>query len=99
MAKLYFRYGAMRSAKTLNCLAVAHNYGEQNKKVLLVKPKVDDRYGIEKIQSRAGLKADADIVIDGDTELDQNDFNGLSCVLVDEAHFLSAQSIDQHCPR
>jgi hypothetical protein len=26
MAKLYFRYGAVGSAKTLNLIAVAHNY-------------------------------------------------------------------------
>ena len=36
MAKLYFRYGAMGSAKTLNLLAVAHNYRQQGKKVLLI---------------------------------------------------------------
>ena len=29
MAKLYFRYGAVGSAKTLNLLAVAHNYQQQ----------------------------------------------------------------------
>jgi len=95
MAKLYFRYGAMRSAKTLNCLAVAHNYEDQGKKVILIKPKVDDRYGVQKVQSRAGLNMDADIVVDKDTEINLNDLNDLSCVLVDEAHFLSAKSIDQ----
>ena len=36
MAKLYFRYGTMDSAKTLNLLAVAHNYRKQGKKVVLV---------------------------------------------------------------
>ena len=95
MAKLYFRHGAMRSAKTLNLLAVAHNYGDQGKKVKIIKPKVDDRYGVEKVQSRAGLSVDADVVVDVDTELDLDDFNDLNCVLVDEAHFLSTQSIDQ----
>ena len=33
MAKLYFRYGTMGSAKTLNLLAVAHNYRQQSKKI------------------------------------------------------------------
>ena len=32
MAKLYFRYGTVGSAKTMNLLAVAHNYRHQNKK-------------------------------------------------------------------
>lgn len=29
MAKLYFRYGTVGSAKTLNLIAVAHNYVQQ----------------------------------------------------------------------
>ena len=45
MAKLYFRYGTMDSAKTLNLLAVAHNYRKQGKRVLLVKPRIDTRFG------------------------------------------------------
>ena len=45
MAKLYFRYGAMGSAKTLNLLAVRHNYVQQGKRVLLIKPALDNRFG------------------------------------------------------
>ena len=45
MAKLYFRHGTMDSAKTLNLLAVAHNYRSQGKRVLLLKPRIDDRFG------------------------------------------------------
>ena len=45
MAKLYFRYGAMGSAKTMNLLAVAHNYEQQGKRVVLIKPALDDRFG------------------------------------------------------
>ena len=33
MAKLYFRYGTMDSAKSMNLLAVAHNYRKQGKLV------------------------------------------------------------------
>jgi thymidine kinase len=40
VAKLYFRYGTMDSAKSMNLLAVAHNYREQGKRVLLVKPRL-----------------------------------------------------------
>ena len=54
LAKLYFRYGAMGSAKTLNLLAVRHNYEAQGKKVLLLKPSVDTRFGNETVRSRAG---------------------------------------------
>ena len=32
MAKLYFRHGAMNSSKSMNLLAIAHNYEEFKKK-------------------------------------------------------------------
>ena len=35
MAKLYYRYGAMNCGKTTHLLQVAHNYEEQNMKVLI----------------------------------------------------------------
>ena len=37
MPKLYFRHGAVSSAKTLNLLAVAHNYKIQGKNIVLMK--------------------------------------------------------------
>jgi thymidine kinase len=37
MPKLYFRHGAVSSAKTLNLLAVVHNYRNQGKNVVLMK--------------------------------------------------------------
>lgn len=36
MPKLYFRHGAVSSAKTLNLLAVAHNYRQQGLNLLYV---------------------------------------------------------------
>ena len=94
MAKLYFRYGTMDSAKTLNLLAVAHNYRKQGKRVLLVKPRLDDRFGSVQIASRSGLEAEADVMVDHDTTLDPRDFAGLDCVLVDEAQFLPPSAIE-----
>jgi len=55
MAKLYFRYGAVGSAKTLNLLAVAHNYRHQNKRVLLIKPALDVRFGKNNEAERDGI--------------------------------------------
>ena len=94
MAKLYFRYGTMDSAKSMNLLAVAHNYRKQGKRVVLMKPRLDTRFGAEKISSRSGLEATADVMIDDDTTLDPRDFAGLDCVLVDEAQFLPPSVID-----
>ena len=95
MAKLYFRHGTMDSAKTLNLLAVAHNYRKQGKRVLLLKPALDDRYGKERIASRSGLHADADLLVAPDTVLARETFDGIDCVLVDEAQFLAPAVIEQ----
>ena len=95
MAKLYFRHGTMQSAKTLNLLAVAHNYRQQGKRVLLLKPQLDDRFGAERIASRAGLDAAADVMVGDDTVLDDAMFTGMDCVLVDEAQFLSPKVIER----
>jgi len=94
VAKLYFRYGTMDSAKTLNLLAVAHNYRQQGKRVLLVKPGLDDRFGATRIASRAGIEATADLMIGPETVLTPAQFVGVDCVLVDEAQFLSPHIIE-----
>lgn len=95
MAKLYFRYGTVGSAKTLNLLAVAHNYRQQGKEVILVKPSFDDRFGQSHIRSRAGLEKSADILVDEDTDLRNCNFEGINCILVDEAQFIPAKVIEQ----
>ena len=95
MAKLYFRHGTMSSGKTLNLLAVAHNYEEKGERVLVIRPKLDDRFGAEEIASRAGIRRKADILVEATTVLDISDFLGVACVLVDEAQFLSPAVIEQ----
>ena len=95
MAKLYFRFGTVGSAKTLNLLAVAHNYRQQGKEVLLLKPQLDIRFGKECIKSRAGLEMSADILITAETNLFQVDLEGISCILVDEAQFVPKNIIEQ----
>jgi thymidine kinase len=94
VAKLYFRHGTMGSAKTLNLLAVAHNYRTQKKRVLIAKPARDDRYGVATVESRAGLRAEADLVLTEDAVLDPARFEGIDCLLVDEAQFLTAAQVD-----
>ena len=95
MAKLYFRYGTVGSAKTLNLLAVAHNYRQQGKHILLLKPELDIRFGKESIKSRAGLEMAADVLVAPGTKLLEMNWDGVSCVLVDEAQFLSALHIEE----
>ena len=95
MAKLYFRYGTVGSAKTLNLLAVAHNYRFQDKRVVLIKPALDTRFGQEFIRSRAGLEMTADLLVDEHTLIDKAHLKGVHCILVDEAQFLHPKVIDQ----
>jgi len=94
MAKLYFRYGAMGSAKTLNILAVRHNYEVQGKRVMLLKPCVDVRFGAETVRSRAGLEYPADLLIEPGDRLKDGDLTGLHCILVDECQFLTRELVD-----
>ncbi len=95
MAKLYFRYGTVGSAKTLNLLAVAHNYDQQGKRVLLIKPALDVRWQAETVRSRAGLERHADLMVSAETQIDTAAMAGIDCILVDEAQFLSPALIDQ----
>lgn len=96
MAKLYFKYGTVGSAKTLNLLAVAHNYKMQHKKTLLFKPSIDTRYPDPFIvKSRAGLSQKADLCLDPDSVIPPQILDRVYCILVDEAQFLSSFVIDQ----
>jgi thymidine kinase len=97
VAKLYFRYAAMNAGKSTAMLQVAHNYEEQGRSVELYTAAIDDRYGVGKVTSRLGIQRDA--------KLFDRDFDFLpaltgtkaSCVLLDEAQFLtSAQVVQLH---
>jgi thymidine kinase len=96
MAKLYFRYGTVNSAKTLNLLAVAHNYESQGKNVVVAIPKADTRYGEGVIRARIGLERKADIIIEssGSVMGIANVEKVPYCILVDEAQFLSRHSVE-----
>jgi thymidine kinase len=95
MAKLYFRYGTVGSAKTLNLLAVAHNYRQQGKTVKIIKPAIDTRFEVNMVRSRAGLELPADIVLQPADTLDPLTWSDVQCVLVDEAQFLTAAQVEQ----
>ncbi len=94
MAKLYFRYGTVGSAKTMNLIAVAHNYQQQDKRVFLIKPSLDDRFGKQQIRSRAGLEKQADLLLAADQLIDRAAVTGADCILVDEVQFLQPAQID-----
>lgn len=92
MTKLIFRYGAMGSSKTANALMVRYNYVEKGKKVILLKPKCEDRDGAKIIKSRIGLEEPCEFAEDF---LDQYSGEHYDCVIVDEVQFLSESIIDR----
>ena len=89
MAKLYFRYGAMGSSKTANAVMVQYNYQERGCRVLMLKPQMENRDGARIVRSRSGLETACRFV----EELPELDLNGIACIIVDEAHFLTAQQV------
>lgn len=99
MAKLYFYYSAMNAGKSTTLLQSAHNYEERGMRVLLYTSGLDDRYASGEITSRIGLKSHA-TVFDRDFDLftdvrREHLHQPVSCVLVDEAQFLTAAQVLQ----
>ena len=99
MAKLYFSYSAMNAGKSTILLQASHNYRERGMHTLLLTAKLDNRMGIGKIGSRIGLESQAELFA-ADTDLltlvkKAQQLTPLSCVLVDEAQFLSPAQVWQ----
>ena len=93
MAQLYFRYSTMNAGKSTEILKIAHNYEEQNKRVLLFTPAIDDRFGRGQITSRMGLQRDA-LIIDVNTDIVLLAREAKpDCVLVDEGQFLTRAQV------
>lgn len=95
MAKLFFKYGTMKSGKTTHLLMTAHNYTSQGKEVMIFTSCQDDRWGKAKVRSRIGIQKEARIVTPNlfheiSAYASAND---ISCILVDEAQFLTKEDI------
>lgn len=94
MKKLYFKYGAMNSGKTMEILRTAYNYEENGFKIVLIKPSIDLK-GNDYIVSRNGSKRKVDYKILPDKlPSDVIDFTDIDAILVDEAQFLSKEQVD-----
>ncbi len=96
MSKLFFYYGTVMSAKTMNLLAAAHAFEEKGKKVLVIKPKIDVRFGENKVKTRAGMERNADLLAcDEHLSLDEEKLKDIKAIFVDEAQFLKSFQIDE----
>lgn len=102
MAKLYYKYGSMGSSKTANALMAKFNYEEKGKKVLLLKPSVENRDGENIVKSRIGLEAQAEC-ISPDTDIkhyivaEHRDKStkkfDFDVIIVDECQFFTPEQI------
>ena len=102
MAKLYFKYGAMKSGKTTEIIKTYYNYIDPfkgNKKVLIMKPGDDKKAGA-KIQSRSGAELNTDYVVPSNVDVYGliayhllN--NNVDVIIVDEAQFLTPKQVDE----
>ena len=97
MAKLYFYYSAMNAGKTTTLVQSAYNYCERGMNTLVLKPEIDERYSSSIVRSRIGLETDAKTIGAKDNLFllieETNRKNPLSCVLLDEAQFLTKSQV------
>jgi thymidine kinase len=99
VAKLYFYYSSMNAGKSTTLLQADFNYRERGMETMLWTAALDNRYDNGVITSRIGLQADAH-KFEPETDLwnavsNENIRRPLSCVLVDEAQFLSRAQVLQ----
>ena len=100
MAKLYFYYSAMNAGKSTALLQASYNYQERGLQTLLFAPAIDDRHKLGFISSRIGLNAKAHLFSPSDNLLEQVEAHlsqqqGLKCVLIDEAQFMTKKQVLQ----
>lgn len=98
MAKLHFFYSTMNAGKSTSLLQSNHNYKETGLDTLIFLPDETSKLSKGKIVSRIGLSAKA-IITNKDFDfyayIKKNKTEKLSCVLIDEAQFLSKIQVRQ----
>ena len=99
MSKVYFYYSAMNAGKSTLLLQSSYNYQERGMNTLVLAPQFDTRAGPGKVASRIGLSAEAKGFKRDENlyTLAEEDHKQriLSCVLVDEAQFLTKAQVEQ----
>ena len=99
MAKLYYKFGAMKCGKTRDLIKTWYNYNEKGMSVIIIK-RGDDKKAEENIQSRANEVLKTNYVVPKDVNIYNLISNhlveyNLDCILVDEAQFLTAKQVDE----
>ena len=98
MAKLHFFYSTMNAGKSTSLLQSNHNYKENGLDTMIFLPNETSELSKGQIVSRIGLKAKAIIANKDFNFLDfikDNKSENLSCILIDEAQFLTKEQVRQ----
>ncbi len=99
MAALHFIYSTMNAGKSTALLQASHGYRERGLETMVFTSSKDDRYGESEVVSRVGLRSPAHTYSESDNILkmvhDENERHELSCILIDEAQFLTKDQVKQ----
>ena len=96
MAKMHFKYASMNSGKSTDLIRTAYNYEENGYKVLIIKSIIDTKTK-DTVSSRLGVEKKIDVLLlysDNLLEVLKGKLKGISCILVDEAQFLSIIQVE-----
>ena len=99
MAALHFIYSTMNAGKSTALLQASHGYRERGLETMVFTSSKDDRYGESEVVSRVGLRSPAHAYSESENILkmvhDENEKHELSCILIDEAQFLTKDQVKQ----
>ena len=62
MANLHFHYGTMGCSKSAQLVINAYNQNKNGNKTEIIKPKIDNRFSENKVNSPIGISADATLL-------------------------------------
>ncbi len=93
MANLHFHYGTMGSSKSAQLLINAYNQNKNGNKTEILKPKTDNRFSIDHVDSRiGGLSAPATALENLNQYWPNTD---TKMILIDEIQFFAPSDIDR----
>lgn len=91
MAKLHFHYGTMGSSKSAQLIINAYNLNNQGKQTEIIKPKTDNRFSADRVDSRVGISAGATVL---ENLAGYKPHWDTKMLLVDEIQFFSPSDVD-----
>lgn len=91
MANLHFHYGTMGCSKSALLIINAYNQNKNGNKTEIIKPKIDNRFSENKVNSRIGISSDATVL----SSLQKwSPSPETKMVLIDEIQFFKPEDID-----